>query len=266
MKMTPNLKSALEAAEQARLRVKTDTDMKDRTSTDGKYDEKVEDGEETRDEDPEDPEEPKETGKNTLVSEKRIEVGMDDSFPRLRPQLEWGGTDKLLDRDSGEYKRAENYAELMSINPDGWYNGSGNRLYLANQKTDQMRYGRTYQLNYKPAPYDPNPAYYRQRLKSNKSLYSKPVQSTNKTFNELQRPIFTSQYPPMDGFNYARDQYDFQQFVKPTPKELQTVYPVVQRQQYHNYFPDTINQETGGVAQVAMMSPNEFIIQSRYRR
>jgi hypothetical protein len=70
----------------------------------------------------------------------------------------------------------------------------------------------------------------------------------------------------MIGFEQARDQYDFQQFLKPTPKELQTVYPVVQRQQYHNYFPDTINQETGGIAQVAMMSPNEFIIQSRYRR
>lgn len=219
------------------------------------------------DEDEEEPDDPveTETGKNTLVSEKRIEVGMDDSFPRLRPQLEWGGTDKLLDRDSGEYKRAENYAELMSINPIGWYNGAGNKLYLANEKTDQMRYGRTYQLNYKPKPYDPNPAYYRQKLKANVS-YSKPLQSTNETFNELQRPIFTSQYAPMVGFEQARDQYDFQQFSRPTAKEFQTVYPVVQRQQYHNYFPDTINEETGGIPQMAMMSPNEFIIQSRYRR
>jgi hypothetical protein len=128
-----------------------------------------------------------------------------------------------------------------------------------------MRYGRTYQLNYKPKPYDPNPAYYRQKLKANVS-YSKPVQSTNETFNELQRPVFTSQYAPMVGFEQARDQYDNQQFSRPTAKEFQTVYPVVQRQQYHNYFPDTINEETGGIPQMAMMSPNEFIIQSRYRR
>jgi hypothetical protein len=70
----------------------------------------------------------------------------------------------------------------------------------------------------------------------------------------------------MVGFDEARDAYDFQQFVRPTPKEFQTVYPVVQRQQYHGYFPDTINAETCGESQVAMMSPNEFIIQSRYRR
>ena len=97
-----------------------------------------------------DPEDPK--PENPRVSEQRIEVGMNDGFPRLRPQLEWGGTDELLDRDAGEYKRAENYAELMSINPNGWYNGAGNRLYLANEKTDQMRYGRTFYLNYKPSP------------------------------------------------------------------------------------------------------------------
>ena len=132
---------------------------------------------------------------------------MNDGFPRLRPQLEWGGTDKLLDRDAGEYKRAENYAELMSINPNGWYNGAGNRLYLANEKTDQMRYGRTFHLNYKPSPYDPNPAYYRQKLKANKTVsYSKPQQSTNKTFNELQRPVFTSQYAPMTGFEFAQNE------------------------------------------------------------
>ena len=28
----------------------------------------------------------------------------------------------------------------MSVNPEGWYNGAGNKLYLANQKTDSMRY------------------------------------------------------------------------------------------------------------------------------
>ncbi len=77
LKLTPDLKAS------ASGKVKADTDMKDKTDVENKYDEEVKDREETRDEDgePDEPEEPTETGKNALVSEKRIEVGLDDPFP-----------------------------------------------------------------------------------------------------------------------------------------------------------------------------------------
>ena len=51
----------------------------------------------------------------------------------------------------------------MSVNPEGWYNGAGNKLYLANQKTDSMRYGSTLPLPYNPREYTPNPKYFNNR-------------------------------------------------------------------------------------------------------
>ena len=33
-------------------------------------------------------------------------------------------------------------------------------------------------------------------------------ESTDDSFNELQQPIMTPQYAPMDGFKFARDQYN----------------------------------------------------------
>ena len=52
-------------------------------------DEKVDDEVDEKKEDEDPPE--TETGKNQLVKEQRIEVGMNDNFPRLRPQLEFNG-------------------------------------------------------------------------------------------------------------------------------------------------------------------------------
>ena len=98
----------------------------------------------------------------------------------------------------------------MSVNPEGWYNGAGNKLYLANQKTDSMRYGSTLPLPYNPREYTPNPKYFNNRQSSSnmRKQFSYRNESTDDSFNELQQPIMTPQYAPMDGFKFARDQYN----------------------------------------------------------
>ncbi len=155
-------------------------------------------------------------------------------------------------------------------NPEGWYNGAGNKLYLGNQKLDVMRYGSTFQLPYNPKEYTPNPKYFNTRQSSAKARqqFSYHNESTDDLFNEYTRPLLNPVNAPMDGFKYARNQYDIGQFQKPTPKEFETVYPINQQYEYHNYFPNVINAETGGLPQVALRgnSHNEYVIQQRFTR
>lgn len=213
------------------------------------------------------------------ISEKRIETGSDDAFPRLRPRLEWGGTDELLIRKDDEFKNAQIYNEMMSINPEGWYNGVGNKLFLGNEKLDKMRYSNTFKLPPQPTHNSfgiegelPNPRAFHSRIDNHNTRrkFSYHNESLNDNFNQLQQPVWCSQYAStQDGFKYARDQYDFGQFQTPTPKFFNVTYPEVLRQQYHNYFPQVINEETGGVEQKATVMGNserEYIIQQRFTR
>jgi hypothetical protein len=228
--------------------------------------------EKTEDTKPTEPDKPegKDTGKNSLVKEERVEVGQYDKFPRLRGRLQWGDTDELFSRKPEEVKNADIYSEMMSVNPEGWYNGSGNKLYLANQKTDTMRYGSTLQLPYNPREYTPNPKYFNNRQSSAnmRKQFSYRNESTDDLFNEYTQPIMTPQYPPMDGFKYARNQYDIGQFQKPTPKEFQDVYPINWQYEYHNDFPNVINAETGGLPQEVSLGSGsrDYIQQQRFTR
>jgi hypothetical protein len=259
----------------SKIDVTADTTYKAETETQEKPkigDKLGDDTQDTQDTKPTEPDKPesKDTGKNSLVKEERIEVGQYDKFPRLRGRLHWGGTDELLIRKPEEVKNADIFSELMSVNPAGWYNGAGNKLYLSNEKTDDMRYGSTLPLSYNPKEYAPNPKYFNTRPSSAnmRKQFSYHNESTDDSFNEYTRPIMTSQYPPMDGFKFARDQYDIGQFQKPTPKEFQDVYPINWQYEYHNYFPNVINAETGGLPQVVRTGnpQNEYIIQQRFTR
>ena len=209
------------------------------------------------------------------ISEKRIETGSDDAFPRLRPRLEWGGTDEILIRKEDEFKNAQIYNEMMSINPEGWYNGVANKLFLGNEKLDKMRYSNTFKLPPQPVRNfgeEVNPRKFHGRIDSHNSRrkFSHQNESLNDNFNQLQQPIWNTQYAPTDdGFKYARDQYDIGQFQKPTPKFFETTYPSEQQMLYHNWFPYIINGQTGGIPQQADVMRNssiEYIIQQRFRR
>lgn len=244
---------------------KAETEVQSKPKIGDKLGDEPEKTEDTKPTDPDKPES-KDTGKNSLVKEERVEVGQYDKFPRLRGRLQWGGTDELFSRKPEEVKNADIYSEMMSVNPEGWYNGAGNKLYLANQKTDSMRYGSTLPLQYNPREYTPNPKYFNNRQSSvnMRKQFSYRNESTDDLFNEYTQPIMTSQYPPMDGFKYARNQYDIGQFQRPTPKEFQDVYPINWLAEYHNDFPNVINAETGGLPQVAKLSSNDYIQQQRF--
>ena len=212
---------------------------------------------------------------NLKISEKRIETGSDDAFPRLRPRLEWGGTDELLIRKEDEFKNAQIYNEMMSINPEGWYNGVGNKLFLGNEKLDKMRYSNTFKLPPQPIRNigeEVNPRAFHGRIDNHniRRKFSYKNESLNDNFNQLQQPVWNSQYAPTDdGFKYARDQYDIGQFQSPTSKFFETTYPSVQHEQYHNYFPNTINSQTGGIPQTFDIMGNierEYIVQMRFRK
>jgi hypothetical protein len=248
---------------------KAEVETQDKPKIGDKLGEETKETEDTKPTDPDKPES-KDTGKNSLVKEERVEVGQYDKFPRLRGRLQWGGTDELFIRKPEEVKNADIYAEMMSVNPEGWYNGAGNKLYLANQKTDAMRYGSTFQLPYNPKEYTPNPKYFntRQSSANMRKQFSYHNESTDDSFNELQQPVFVPQNAPMDGFKYARDPYDIGQFQRPTSKEFRTTYPVEQQQEYHNFFPYVRNAETGGLPQVVQggNSHNEYVIQQRFTR
>jgi len=84
------------------------------------------------------------------ISESQIQTEGNSQFPHLRPQMEWGGTDELLEITEEEDARADLIAENMSVVPSGWGNGNDNVLFKANLKTDRMRYSKTYPMP--PAP------------------------------------------------------------------------------------------------------------------
>lgn len=49
---------------------------------------------------------------------------------------------------------------------------------------------------------------HRQSSSNMRKQFSYRNESTDDSFNELQQPIMTPQYAPMDGFKFARDQYN----------------------------------------------------------
>lgn len=149
------------------------------------------------------------------------------SFPRLRPRLVWGGEEEILKRDADEVNNANIYADMMSMELPGWSNGISNPLFLINQQTENRRYAQTF----------PMPKFKPKRI-------SRPTQA----YSQLSKIIFTPQYsqPEYSPFDTARDPYDFGQFQNFAPSVFNTVFPVKLQQNYPQYFPYVINEETGG--------------------
>ena len=228
------------------------------------------DDDKEEDEKEEDPEDPVKTEiENGKIKEERVEVGLNDKFPRIRPQLTWGDTDKKLIRKDDEYKNSQIYNEMMSINPKGWYLGESNKLYLASVAHDEMRYGNTYQLPYTRTEFQPDPRQFNTRQSSanmrQKMAYK--TESQNDIFNALQRPVMVSQYAPMNGFDQAYNPNEFAQYQKYiVPKEFQVTYPMIQQAVYTNSFPYVVDQETGGEPLKARVNRNDYIVQQRFSK
>lgn len=223
-----------------------------------------------KDEDEKEEEDPVKTEiENGKIKEERVEVGQNDKFPRIRPQLTWGDTNNKLIRKDDEYKNSQIYNEMMSINPKGWYQGDNNKLYLASVDHDEMRYGSTYQLPYTRTEYQPDPRQFNTRQSSanlrQKMAYK--TESQNDIFNALQRPVMVSQYAPMNGFDQAYNPNEFAQYQKYiVPKEFQVTYPMIQQAVYTNSFPYVVDQETGGEPLKARINRNDYIVQQRFSK
>ena len=149
------------------------------------------------------------------------------SFPRLRPRLVWGNEEDILTRDADEVNNANIYADMMSMEMPGWSNGISNPLFLINQQTENRRYAQTF----------PMPKFKPKRI-------SRPTQA----YSQLSKIIFTPQYsqPEYSPFDTARNQYDFGQFQNFAPSVFNSVFPVKLQQDFPQYFPYVINEETGG--------------------
>ena len=149
------------------------------------------------------------------------------SFPRLRPRLVWGGEEDILTRDADEVNNANIYADMMSMEMPGWSNGISNPLFLINQQTENRRYAQTFPMpKFKP------------------KIKPQPTQA----YSQLSKIIFTPQYsyPVVSPFDTARNQYDFGQFQNFAPSVFNSVFPVKLQQDFPQYFPYVINEETGG--------------------
>ena len=224
---------------------------------------------EEEEEEEEKEEKKKEDIKKEGIKEERVEVGQNDKFPRIRPQLVWGGTNDTLIRKDDEYKNSQIYNEMMSINPKGWFKGETNKLYLSTVDQDEMRYNNTYQLPYRRTEFQPDPRQFNTRQSSAnlRQKQSYKTESQNDIFNELQRPVMISQYAPMNGFDQAYNPNEFAQYQKYIiPKEFQVTYPMIQQQIYTNSFPYVVDQETGGEPQKARVNKNDYIVQQRFSK